>query len=143
MEFKKINEGINCNCIENAKEDIENNYALKTNKENLREQDFVTYHEKNKVPLTDKCDEICSLRGLSISIFNDTTKDKVVDIYRELFKLAPKYKPYIYVISFTENLGLVKHTPNDMNEFHYDFYKCDTFDFGKVNIHNSTELHYV
>lgn len=142
MEFKAIIAEHNCDCLDSAIEDTNTNFAIKTMKESLRIQDFSSYWEKGKRPddNTD-CDKVCSYKGVSISIFNDNTKDDVVNIYKELFPLAPKYKPYLNIVKFYNLSGVVKHTPNDGNAHHYDFYKSDTFDFSKVNVIQVNELH--
>ena len=142
MEFKSILSEHNCDCLDKAIEDNTSNFAMKTRKANLRVQDFNSYWEKGKRPENyNNCDEVCSYKGVSISIFNDITKDDVVNIYKELFPLAPKYKPYLSVIKFYDSSGVVKHTPNEGNTNHYDFYKSDTFDFTKVDVTQVNELH--
>jgi len=142
MEFKNILSEHNCDCLDKAIEDNASNFAIKTMKENLRVQDFQSYWEKGKRPDDNSnCEKICSLKGISISIFNDITKDEVETIYKELFPLAPKYKPYLNVVKFYDSSGVVKHTPKDFNIHHYDFYKSDTFDFLNVDVIQVNELH--
>jgi len=99
-----------------AKEDYENHFAIKTMKTELRIQDFNSYWEKGKRPNSNKCEEICSLKGISLSIFNDETKDAVLDIFRSLFPLAPKYKPFLSAVKFYDQSGLVKSTKDFINK---------------------------
>lgn len=141
MEFKNLTNDHNCDCTENSTEDTVNLFALKTMKSELRLQDFNSYWEKGRKPQRENCKEICSHKGVSISLFNDETKDEVTQIYKSLFPLAPKYKPYLSVVRFYESSGLVKHTPDESNKHHHDLYKCDTFDFTKVNLITVNELH--
>lgn len=142
MEFNNILSEHNCDCLDKATEDNTSHFAIKTMKENLRIQDFQSYWEKGKRPDDNtNCENVCSLKGVSISIFNDITKDEVVNIYKELFPLAPKYKPYINVVKFYDSSGVVKHTPSDINIYHYDLYKSDTFDFSIVDVIQVNELH--
>lgn len=144
MEFESLILGHSCDCLDKAVEDNSSNFAIKTMKENLREQDFNSYWEKGKRPVdNNNCDEVCSYKGVSVSIFDEKTKDEVVNIYKELFPLAPKYKPYLSVVKFYDSSGVVKHTPNDGNNHHYDFYKSDTFDFTKVEVITVNDLHNV
>jgi hypothetical protein len=141
MEFKNLNEGTVCTCIKDAKEDYQSNFALKTMKTELRIQDFSSYWERGKRPSSNQCEEICSLKGVSVSIFNDETKEAVIEIFKSLFPLAPKYKPFLSVVKFYDKSGLVKHTPIELNQYHFDFYKSDNFDFAKVELINVNELH--
>ncbi|MBK9631964.1 MAG: hypothetical protein IPO62_13020 [Saprospiraceae bacterium] len=141
MEFKNLTSDDNCDCIENSIEDTVNLYAIKTNKSELRLQDFSSYREKGRNFPSEKCNDICSYKGVSISLFTQETQDEVKQIYRTLFPLAPKYKPYLSVVKFYTSSGVVKHTPVEINRFHYDLFKCDTFDFTKVNLITVNELH--
>jgi hypothetical protein len=141
MEFKNLTIDHNCDCTENSNEDTVNLFALKTMKSELRLQDFNSYWEKGRKPQSENCKEICSHKGVSISLFTDKTKDEVTEIYKSLFPLAPKYKPYLSVVKLYESSGLVKHTPDEINKHHHDLYKCDTFDFTKVNLITVNELH--
>ncbi len=142
MEYKNLLSEHNCDCLNNAKEDITSTFVIKTQKDVLRIQDFNSYWEKGKRPNdANDCNEICSLKGVSVSIFNDSTKEEVIGVFKELFPLAPKYKPYLSVVKFYESSGVVKHTPNDQNVHHYDFYKSDEFEFSKVSLIQVNELH--
>lgn len=141
MEFNKFDEGSTCNCTEDAKEDYQSHFAIKTMKTELRIQDFNSYWEKGKRPKSNNCEEICSLKGVSVSIFNDETKEAVLDIFKSLFPLAPKYKPFLSVVKFYDQSGLVKSTPNELNQYHFDFYKSDNFDFEKVELIIVNNLH--
>lgn len=141
MEFNSLNNDQNCDCTEDAKEDTTNLFAMKTMKSELRLQDFNSYWEKGRKPQSEDCSIICSHKGVSISIFTDQTKEEVTDAYRALFPLAPKYKPFLSIIRFYESAGLVKHTPNENNRHHFDFFKCDSFDFSKVVLITINELH--
>ena len=114
---------------------------MKIMKDHLREQDFKSYWEKGRKSTNENCKEVCSLKGNSVSLFEEKTKDKVIEIFKGLFPIAPKYKPYLCVIKLDENCGRVKHTPDNINPFHYDFYKCDTFEFKQVNLIHINELH--
>lgn len=142
MEFENILSDHNCKCLNKAYEDNTSTFAIKTQKNFLRVQDFYSYWEKGKRPEDiNVCDELCSYKGVSVSIFNDTTKEDVIDIYKELFPLAPKNKPFVSIIKFYESSGLVKSTPNERNINHFDFYKSDEFDFTKISLIQVNELH--
>ncbi|WP_374363768.1 hypothetical protein [Cloacibacterium sp.] len=143
MDFNQTFGDIECNCIEGSHEDTINNYAIKTAKENLRINDFYSYHDKGKPLSNKKCDSICSYRGVSISLYNDETKEYILNVYKELFPLSPGYKPYVKIIKFGEECGNVKHTPSGINDHHYDFYKCDTFAIEKIEVVEIKELHNV
>jgi hypothetical protein len=140
MEFKKLNADTNCNCLENSEDDLDECFAIKTMKDKLRIQDFESLWEKGKRPDDKDCQTICSLKGKSMSIFSENTKDKVIEIFKGLFPFSPKYKPYICVVKFNNSSGNFKHTPDNINPFHYDFYKCDTFDFTQVELIGVNEL---
>lgn len=143
IEFTQIFEGIECDCLEGSSEDSSNTYALKTIKEELRIQDFNSYHDKGKENKKLDCNSICSFRGVSVSLFNDKSKDYVLKVYQELFPLSPKYKPYVKIVKFSKSCGNLKHTPSIKNDFHYDFYKSNIFTLDKIKVIEVKELHNV
>lgn len=143
MTFTQILNGIECNCIDGSNEDTTNKYAIKTIKKELRIQDLHSYHDKDKQNDKLDCKNICSFRGVSISLYNSETQEYVLGVYKELFPLSPKYKPYVKIIKFGESSGNVKHTPSSKNSHHYDFYKCDTFALDKIEVIEVKELHNV
>ena len=79
MEFKKLTIDHNCDCTQNANEDTVNLFAIKTMKNVLRIQDFNSYWEKGKKPQIENCKEICSYKGVSISIFGPFCRDIVIN----------------------------------------------------------------
>lgn len=127
MTFDKINNASPCDCFQDTFEDYETKYAMKINKSHLRDGDFTTYWEKGRTEYTN-CQEACSLKSKSISIVK-TEKDieSTLNIYKSLFPISPKYKPYCAIITFKEKSGKVKLTPININPLHCDFYKSDTF----------------
>jgi hypothetical protein len=133
MTFEKLNVDNNCKCTEDGVINNISSFALKINKETIREADFKTYWEKGRTS-TD-CDEICSLKGQSLTII-DSQKDLdlTLKIYKELFPISPKYKPYCAVVLLNEDSGLVKLTPTEINPLHHDFYKSDEFTIEKVSL---------
>lgn len=138
MDFNNLHVDCNCDCVKDALPDTESHYVLKTMKNFLREQDFKSYWEKGK--RDEDCEKICSFKGTSVSVFNEETKEEISDIYKELFPVAPKYKPYFTVLKFGENCGVTKHTPEPRNPHHHDFFKCDTFIYTDVILIESTLL---
>lgn len=137
MEFSKLHVDCNCNCTEGATEDTNLHYVIKTMKNVLRENDFKSYWEKGRNDESIDCDKICSLKGNSVSILNN----EVRGIFKQLFGLAPNYKPYFTIIKFGLKCGVLKSTPNTQNPYHYDFYKSDSFEHTQVELIESTLLH--
>lgn len=133
MEFNTLNIDTNCNCTKDGLIDNTSHFALKMNKENMRENDFKTYWEKGKT--STECEEICSLKGQSLTIVNSTEDlENTIEVYKKLFPFSPSYKPFCAIITLNENSGVVKSTPIEINPLHYDFYKSDDFTIGKVNL---------
>ena len=127
MEFANLHNDIKCNCTDNCYADTVSLFAMKTMKSFLREADFLSYWQKGKRPIGEECKDICSYKGNSMSIFTDESKEVVKAYYKAIFPIAPGYKPFISIIKFKDDSGVVKHTPDEGNPHHYDFYKCDTF----------------
>ncbi len=133
MEFNTLNIDTNCNCTKEGLIDNTSHFALKMNKQNIRENDFKTYWEKGKT--STECEEICSLKGQSLTIVNSTEDlESTIEVYKKLFPFSPSYKPFCAIITLNENSGVVKSTPIEINPLHYDFYKSDDFTIDKVNL---------
>lgn len=140
MTFENLNVDSNCDCLKNAQEDLESSFALKTMKDQLRENDFKTYWEKGRT--SENCQEACSFKGQSVTIVNNEDDlNKTIEVYKKLFPFSPKYKSHITIIKFLKSAGVVKSTPIEtINPLHYDFYKSDDFNLDKINFVKSTSL---
>lgn len=132
MTFEDLHKDISCDCIADASQDFESTFGLKTNKDHLREVDFNSHWEKGKKPSSSDCREVCSYKGKSISLIVNDNANAVLQIFQSLFTLSPGYKPYFTIIKFGEDTGLVKATPDTVNPYHFDFYKCDNFQFSNI-----------
>jgi hypothetical protein len=144
MTHDHLQKSTNCNCLEkNCFEDVISLWGIKTNKNHLRENDFITHFERGEKHIDIECEEICSLLGKSMCIINDGSldhKDEVLTIYKALFPLAPGYKPFLSVIRFKKDSGLIKYTPLQTNKFHHDFYRSDTFTYSEVELIETISL---
>lgn len=139
MNFDKINNDNVCNCTKDGLVDTTSSFALKTNKETLREVDFKTYWEKGR--RATECTEVCSLKGQSMSIVrNETDLNNTLEVYKKLFPISPKYKPHCSVLTLCEGSGLVKSSPSLNNPLHYDFYKSDDFTIDKIKVNKTISL---
>jgi len=131
VEFKRVHEGINCNCIEDANENNADLFARKVgDTKDLKERDFRTHYERGKLSATSDCKEICGLRGLSFEIWSDASRADLMKRYSITSGIQPKAKKQLFIFKIKENAGLVKYTPEQpsgYNAYHYDFFKEDNF----------------
>jgi hypothetical protein len=134
MTFDKIISTPNCDCFENTFKDHQTSFALKINRGFLRDGDFKTHWEKG-LQEYDNCDSACSLKSKSISILRtDYDLTETLKVFKELFLVSPKYKPYFAVIRFKEESGRIKLTPSAHNKRHCDLYKSDLFNKEMVDL---------
>ncbi len=141
MTFQNLESGHQCRCLEGSVADFKNLFVRRVSKASeLKDRDFRTKHEKGKEPPTENnCQKICgNYRSISIDIWNEESKDIRLDHYTLGLLFAPKWKNNLAVIRFGNDTGFVKHTPineeSTLNPFHYDFYKCDTFELKNVEL---------
>jgi hypothetical protein len=133
MSYKSISEGHNCKCLIDAHDNNKDTFARKVgDTKDFKIRDFKTHHERGKILETESCEDICGFRGLSVELWNEESKDYVIDKFSLTVKLAPMKKPshQIGVFKIVENAGKVKHTPNQRHGqeiYHHDLYKSDTF----------------
>ncbi len=131
MPFNKITENTTCECFINTTEDTTNLFVRSVRKApDLKDADFRNNFERNKSPNDDNnCNEVCGFHGVSIEIWNESSSPVLLEKYKYSASISPQFKKNLSIIKFRANNGLVKHTPNQIvyNEYHYDFYKEDSF----------------
>lgn len=131
MNFTKITDNTTCNCFGGAVENTTDTFVRKVRRSaELKDADFKNHIERDKTASNQHdCDEVCGLHGISIEIWNEKSSAPLMEKYITTASFSPKAKKNLCVIKFLPNSGLVKHTPEqkEFNEFHYDFYKEDSF----------------
>ena len=137
MTFDDILKDTNCDCFKEIFEDNESLFARKINKPIPLDKDFASHWERGK--RAENCKEICGYKGLSINLWNETTKNDVIEKFLTTFSITPKHKDSIFVLKFLPQAGVVKHTPNKHDETHFDFYNSD--DFSLDMLENHTIVH--
>ena len=144
MNFDELNKSLpeNCDCLEKSIEDLTHTYARHFNKPTVRSQDMLTKWEKytntNAFPKNldlNDCVELCGLKGLSVDIWNEESKEAVIQRYLKTFKIiSPKNKNAILIFKLKLSAGKFRHTPREHDKFHYDFYKADGFTIDLVEV---------
>ncbi|WP_025144514.1 hypothetical protein [Pedobacter jeongneungensis] len=138
MQFTKISEGNTCNCLTDTIENNTDKFVRKVTKSpTLKDRDFRTHAERGKVA-EDKndCNEVCGKNALSFEIWNSQSSDLLMKKYLTTLALSPQSKNNLCLVSFKPNSGLTKYTPDQIeyNEFHYDFYKEDSFSIDSLEL---------
>ncbi len=131
MNFSKLLENTDCNCTKNAKEDNESMFSFRIDvSKKLKPSYFKTYHERGKQPLNESCENICSYRGLSMSIWTEESQNAIMEHHRQTIMFSPMLKKSVSILKIKKDGGMFAYTPEQpiYNEFHYDFFKADDFD---------------
>ena len=128
MTFDKLHDGIDCDCIKNAKDDFQNEYVRRLRKKELSEKDFLTHWERGIGKDEIECEVICSYKGISVNQINETSEQLIIEKYKTTFKINPKRGGYFLKFRIKENGGKIKHAPSKKDNTHYNFYKSDEFD---------------
>lgn len=137
MQFTKITDNTKCTCLSDCSNDVTNLFARKVRKApDMKDADFRNHFEKNRSPETNNCDEICGFYGVSIEIWNDASSKTLIEKYQITSSISPKHKNNLSIFKLKVDAGLVKHTPDQLeyNEFHFDFYKEDSFTIDKLEL---------
>lgn len=131
MVFIKIRALSPCDCLSGSEENLSDTFVRKVRKsETLKDADFRSHIERNKIPENpDDCDAVCGMHGLSFEIWNDISKEILLRKYKITSAISPKHKSNLCIVKFKPGSGVIKPTPEQLvyNEFHYDFYKNDSF----------------
>lgn len=138
MDFKKISEKTACHCLLNAVENTTDTFVRSVRRSNnLSDADFRNHIERDKkVTNENDCEEVCGLHGVSVEIWNEESSKQLMEKYLFTATISRHIKKNLCVIRFTKNNGLVKFTPNqfEYNEYHYDFYKEDSFTVSSLEL---------
>lgn len=141
MDFNSLNSDTECDCLKETFVDNDTILIRKINKSKLQESDFASHWEKGKRNFTD-CKGECSLRGVSLSTASgDSDKQKVIESYKKVFPLSPKYRPYVCLLKLKNGAGRLKNTPSKNVVNHHDFYKSDGFDLNRVETIEILPIH--
>lgn len=133
MTFNNLHDGIECDCLEGAEVNVDSQFGRKVNKPLLRLKDFESHWDKDSDNRpVGNCTEICSFKAISLSKMDGENKPKVIEIFKQLFPLSPRYRPHICVIQLGVNSGMVKATPQENNPYHHDLYVADEFVFEEI-----------
>lgn len=140
MSYKSILEGHSCKCLANANENYTDLFARKVgDTKDFKLRDFKTHHERGKPVTSNLCEDICGFRGLSIELWNDESKEYIIEKFVLTVSISPMIKPknQIGVFRLTDGTGKVEHTPNQKHGteiYHHDLYKSDNFAVEKLEI---------
>lgn len=139
MTFENLKKDSDCDCLQKSFIDNESTFARVIKSEEIVDNDFKSHWDKGKKGTT--CIEQCGNKGISISkIESEPVKNKIIELYRGTFKMAPKYKSKIIFFKLIEKSGVIKHTPSNSNVYHHDFYKSDLFTLTLVEVVESTNF---
>lgn len=137
MDFQTTLENTDCECLKDTFLDITSTFVRRVGESStLKLRDFKTHHERNKVPTSNACDDICGMRALSIEKYSD----EWVSVYEKkrkttsLFSPQNKYQMAKFILN--DKAGVIKYTPDQLtgfNKFHYDLYKSAEFDVTSLN----------
>ena len=140
MTFQGLVDGVDANCIYNViskyTENIEDTFCKRVDK-NLSAREFRSFWEMGKIvePTEDNCEDILSKKGVSVSKFNNQTRDHIIQLYRSVCSHAPQLKHKYYCsFKFKSGAGKVRHSPTNDDPYHHDFYKSDEFSTNFIEI---------
>ncbi len=134
---------IDCTClqgkIEECHENTESAFCRKIDGNTLRIQDFRSMWDRNRKIINGQrvgeidCEGILSLKGVSVNLYNEENKDAILEKYRTTFRINRRGSKYA-VFRFQEGAGKLRHSPQNGDSSHHDFYKCDGFSIEHVQI---------
>ncbi|MDQ1855770.1 hypothetical protein [Chryseobacterium sp. WLY505] len=131
MNFNKIDNNTECNCLHDSYVDLNSHFARRVRKApDMKDADFKSHFERGRITESSQCEDICGLHGVSIEIWNDVSSDVLMKKYQATANYSPKHKNNLSIFVIKSSAGRIKHTPRQIDEynpFHYDLYKEDCF----------------
>ena len=101
---------------ESAEENLETFFARKIYKPFVREYDFRIKEDRSGSIID--CEKLCGLKGISINICNEKSRDAAIRKYKTTGNFSPKNKDSICIFKFNKSAGLTQHTPSNTDKFH-------------------------
>jgi hypothetical protein len=145
MNFTKIelNTPPKCNCLDKAVVITDVEFARHIYMPKARPQDFFSKWEKyentNSFPINfnyNNCRNVCGTKGVSIHLWKNESKERIINEYVKNFQITRKAKNSILIFKLKLGAGVIAHTPKTSeptNPFHHDFYKSDDFSIDLVD----------
>jgi hypothetical protein len=133
MKLEKTHKDIKCNCVNNAKEDYQNEYIRKLRKDILSDKDFNTHWERGIGKEETECKTICSYKGISINQVTKHSEPLIIKKYKTTFNINPKKGAYLLKFKIKNKGGKVEHSPSKNNDTHYNLFKSDDFDLNSLD----------
>ncbi len=134
MTFEKITNDSECDCLNKSSENTTNEFIRKLGKPLLEDKDFVSYWERNKRPLIDDCKNICSFKGISMNLYKNEYEEQILNKYKTTMNINPKKGSHYLKFKLLQGAGNVKHTPEENDTSHHDFFKSDDFKLENITV---------
>ncbi|RXK82738.1 hypothetical protein EST62_10200 [Chlorobaculum sp. 24CR] len=132
MKFKNINSDTDCDCTSKAEIDSSNEYVRKLRKDKVEDKDFQTHWERGIRAENEDCDIICSYKAVSINQIKPEYENLILEKYKTTFNFNKKKGSYYLKFRFNKDAGKVIYSPEEDDKSHYNFYKADDFNLGKI-----------
>ncbi|MBF0521059.1 MAG: hypothetical protein HQK92_15220 [Nitrospirae bacterium] len=133
MEFKQLHIDTHCDCVKGADENLYEVFARRVRYNPIFDKDFKSKWEKKQPYTNNSCKSICSHKGISVNLFDDSTKEDIINKYIKTFTFSPGHKAYCCTFKFRQNAGKLKRTESQ-DKSHFDFFKCDSFTLDNLEI---------
>lgn len=129
MDFIKLHQGSDCDCIASATQNCSNTFSRKTSDGKVpRDRNFRISIDKQNAQYSD-CEQHCDEKSTSIDLWSDESEQQVLAYHRSRISLAiaPKAKDHLLIFRIKQYGGLVKPSPVFGNDFHHNYYLPDNF----------------
>lgn len=129
MPFDRLHENLQCDCLLDAHESLDNHYLRITKNIDFTENDFKSLYEKGRKFRGSQSDfkKICMHRGISLL----KSKDNLIQMHN----MYPHLGNHWVDCSFKQPAGKIESTQKN-NDTHHTLYKDDNFNIQMVNIHS-------
>lgn len=132
MKFSNLHTGLDCCCIKvlDANINTDDVFSHRLNSDKITYSDFQSFLEQGKEERGDDRKR-CMLRGVSIDLYNDESKEFLKERYKSQTSITVGFKPkavkYYCVFKLNASLGKVASTSNSKNKYHHTLLKSDDF----------------
>lgn len=141
MNFEKLHNGTQCDCVNGLKEYVEDTFCRKLKSESISEECFHSYWEMGKtVKNLTNCGKVCDNKGVSLHKTGPSGGKTftIEDIVRH-YQISASFSPqngftHYCQVRLKPGMGKAKLSPMQGCDFHYDLYKSDAFEHSQLEI---------
>lgn len=125
-------------CLDRARIPNEVQICRLFKSETISEDDFRDEVDSGLKQVT--MNNVCGYYSLSVNIYNEESKQKVLKKYQKMRSTAPQRGDFVHVFTVSEAACAIVMTENKSDRWHCSLFKSDNFSIEEINVTETIRL---